>query len=136
MVAFASPAASGVAGGGSYGPIGIDVPLAIGETANYQMQWRNMGGDNLTIRLKLGHLEKPGYAVRIFLGAENVWPLLKDGKALRFPHVPPGQRTAKIDVQIRNKTSTEEQAEVFVRGSYAGTPNPVFCDEVFAEANN
>jgi hypothetical protein len=123
------------AGGGSYPNVGLNADLGAGQSALYDMQWRNRGGDNLTIRLKLGTQMRAGFGVRFFLAGENVTTHLRDGKALRFPHVAPGKRTGILTVRLTNKSGTTNEAQIFVQGSYGGNPIPTHCDELAAEAN-
>jgi hypothetical protein len=124
-------------GNGDYPSQGVFITIGLAQVGQAEMQWRNVGPDNLTVRVRLETLIKSGYSARFFLDGVNVTQRLRDGKNLRFPHLPPGARTGKVLVRLTNKTGTTNQAMARLSGSYGGSPTPATsCDSLFLLAND
>lgn len=127
-------------GGGDYPSTQIDVSVTPGQVQVWEMQWKNRGGDNLTVRVKLGDFfnNSGGYGVKFFVDGENVSSRLRQNKSVAFLHLPPGQRTSTFVVQIRNKGDNGPfSATVELFGFYGGSAAPSFyCDALFATAND
>jgi hypothetical protein len=124
-------------GGGNYPFASANAVLGAGQLASYELQWRNMGNDNLTVKVRLNFSDTDDYRVKYFVNGVNVTQTVRDGKALKFPNLAPGTRTAKVNVTMRNLTGITDEKQVILRGFYGGDPNPTTnCDELEAVAND
>ncbi len=127
-------------GGGVYPQTVVDVSLADGQVQLWEMQWRNRGNDNLTVRVKLNDFfnNSGGYGMKFFVDGQNVSKRLRDNKSIGFLHLPPGKRTSTFVVQIRNKGGNGGfAADAELIGYYGGQPAPsAVCDGLFASVND
>lgn len=122
-------------GAGIYPQTGLGVVRGIGEQAVFKLKWKNVAGDNLTIRVNL-HLsfKAAGFGVRFFVHGTNVSSILKGGDALVFHNIAPGEATPVIELVVKNKSASSSDTFQYLRGRYQGS-QPNRCDMLVGDVD-